>query len=276
MIVRMTWGALLGVTLWTHAAGAADTTLRIPPSESAAKAALNASPRHGEIIDVALAGSAPLRAWITYPERADKAGTVIVIHEIFGLTDWIRGVCDQLSADGFIAIAPDLLSGYGAGGGGTDSFPSRDDVVKAVRALTPEVVRARVSSARAYATSLPAANGKLATLGFCWGGSRSFEQAATMPAPNACVVYYGTSPDSATLARVRAPVLGLYGADDARVTSTIPAAKKALGRGFTSYEFAKAGHGFLRAQDERDGANASAARGAWPQTIAFLRKHLGR
>ncbi len=251
---------------------------KVPPSEATAKAALETTPRHGEFIDVQVAeGEAPIRTWVVYPERKDKAGVVILIHEIYGLSDWMRGVADQLAADGFIAVAPDLISGLGPGGGGTDSVPSRDDVVKLVRGISPERTAMLIDAVRAHATKLPAANGKVATLGFCWGGARSFEYAAASPPPQAAVVYYGTSPDSATLLRVTAPVLGNYGGDDARVNATIEPAQKALKQLKRSYDpniYEGAGHGFLRQQDAREGANLKATQAAWPKTIAFLRKAL--
>jgi len=250
----------------------------LPPSEETAKAQLDVSPRHGEFVDVPWAkDKAPLRTWIVYPERKGKAGVVLIIHEIYGLSDWIRGVADQLAREGFIAVAPDLISGLGPGGGGTDSVASRDDVVKLVRALTPEETTLRLDAVRAWATRLPAANGRIATMGFCWGGGRSFGYAATSSPPAAAVVFYGTSPDSAALPRVKAPVLGHYGGDDARVNATIEPAKVVLDKLGVRYEphvYEGAGHGFLRAQTQRDGANLKATREAWPRTLAFLRDHL--
>jgi carboxymethylenebutenolidase len=146
---------------------------------------------------------------------------VIVIHEIFGLSDWARSVADQLAADGFIAIAPDLLSGHGKDGGGTDSYPSRDDVTKAVGQLKAPEVTAGLNAVRDYGLKLPAASGKTATVGFCWGGGKSFAFAADQPEIDAAVVYYGTPPAPAGLAKIKAPVLGLYGGSDARVTATV-------------------------------------------------------
>jgi carboxymethylenebutenolidase len=251
---------------------------RFPPSEEQAKAALDSSPRHGEYVDVRLpSGGAPIRTWIVYPERKDRAGVVIIVHEIFGLSDWIRGVADQLAREGFIAVAPDLISGLGPGGGGTDSVPSRDDVVKLVRALTPADANARLDAVRARAVKLPAANGRSAAIGFCWGGARSFAYAAAQPALDGAVVYYGTSPETAELVKIKAPVLGLYGGDDARVNATIPAAETEMKRLSKSYEphvYEGAGHGFLRAQEGREGANLKATQQAWPRTIAFLKERL--
>src|SRR5262249_14202001 len=154
-----------------------------------AKAALEASPRHGEYIDVKT-DSGPVRTWIVYPERKDKAGVVILIHEIFGLSGWIRAVADQLAREGFIAVAPDLISGHGPGEGGAERAPSRDAGARLVRAGTREEGTARLDAVRAWATKLPAANGRSATIGFCWGGGRSFAYAVSQPALDAAVVFY--------------------------------------------------------------------------------------
>jgi carboxymethylenebutenolidase len=268
---------LLAAAFTLSAAPASAAPMPLPPAEDSALAALNRSPRHGEWVDVAYPGHAPLRTWVVYPERSSKAGVVLVIHEIFGLTDWIRSVADRLAGEGFIAVAPDLISGLGPGGGGTDSTASRDDAVKLVRLLTPEESAARLSTVRDWAVKLPSANGKLATIGFCWGGGRSFAAAAMTPAPRGCVVYYGTAPDSAQILHVQAPVLAHYGGDDARVNATIDAAKAALAKAKVPYDphiYPGAGHGFLRQQTLRDGANQKAAEQSWPLTITFLRNHL--
>jgi carboxymethylenebutenolidase len=249
----------------------------LPPSETQAKAAVEKSPRHGEWVDIKLPSGTPIRTWVVYPERKEKAGVVIVIQEIYGLSDWLRGVADQLARDGFIAVAPDLISGMGPNGGGTDSVASRDEVVKLVRALTPEEATARLKAVHDYAVKIPAGNGKTATIGFCWGGGRSFSFAATQPELDAAVVYYGTSPEAAEIAKIKAPVLGLYGEDDARVNATIPPAEaemKKLGKTYEPHIYKGAGHGFLRQQDGREGANLKATQEAWPRTIAFLRENL--
>lgn len=265
-----------------HAAPATTATApardpNLPPDEASAKDALEHSPRHGEYADVAMPGGGPaIRAWVVYPERRDAAPVVLVIHEIFGLSDWIRGVADQLAREGFIAVAPDLISGLGPGGGGTESLPGRDSVVAAIRRVTPAMAAERLDAVRAWATALPAANGRCGTVGFCWGGSRSFEYAASAAGLSAAVVYYGSSPDSATLAKVSAPVLGLYGGDDARVNATIAPAKRVLAaheRSYEPHQFEGAGHGFLRQQPGREGANLAATKAAWPKTVAFLRQH---
>ena len=249
----------------------------LPPAEDTARAALEKSPRHGEYVDVKVGSADSVRTWIVYPERKEKAGVVLIIHEIYGLSDWIRGVADQLARDGFIAVAPDLITGKGQNGGGTDSVASRDEVVKLIRGLTADEVTARLNGVRDWAVKLPAANGKSATIGFCWGGGKSFAYASSQPKLNAAVVYYGTSPEASDLAKIQAPVLGLYGGDDARVDATIPPAEaemKKLGKKYEPHLFEGAGHGFLRAQGDRNGANLKATRQAWPRTVSFLREKL--
>jgi len=251
-------------------------SLAIPPDAEHAKEALANSPRHGEWVDVKLPDGKKVVTWVVYPEKKEKAGVVIVIHEIFGLSDWVRGVADTFAREGFIAVAPDLLSGMGPNGGGTDSLG--EDATKVIRTLTPEAVATRLDAVRAYALGLPAANGKVGSVGFCWGGAASFNYAAAQPKLDAAVVFYGTSPsDPAAYAKITAPVLGHYGGDDERVDATIPAAEEAmkkLGKSYTAKIYAGAGHGFLRQLSGRDGANLKASQEAWPATVAFFRKQL--
>ena len=247
----------------------------LPPGEAQARERLNSSPRHGEWATVG-DDAEKTKAWVVYPERSDKAPVVMVIHEIFGLTDWIRSVADQLAADGFIAIAPDLLTGKGPDGGGTESV-DRDGAVALIRKLEPAEVFRRLNAVAHYGMNLPAARPEFATIGFCWGGAMSFAYAAEQPKLGAAVVYYGTSPSGEALARVQAPVLGLYGGDDARVNATVAPADetmKKLGKSYQHETYEGAGHGFLRAQDQREGANLRAAQQAWKQTIEFLKKEL--
>jgi carboxymethylenebutenolidase len=250
----------------------------IPPGEAGAKAVLEKSPRHHEWASIAVPGTdLKLNSFVAYPERKDKAPVVIVIHEVYGLTDWIRAVSDRLAGEGFLAIAPDLLSGRGPGGGGTEAFASRDDVVKAVRELEPTKVVNMLDAVKTFGAGLPAATQKLATVGFCWGGGQSFNYAASQPGLGAAVVYYGSPPPPEALPALRAPVLGLYGEDDARITTTVGPTEektKELGKVYLTHIYKGAGHGFLRAQEERNGANLEASRQAWPATIEFLRKNL--
>jgi carboxymethylenebutenolidase len=250
----------------------------IPPGAAEASARLAASPRHGEWAMVSAGGADSVRAWVVYPERAERAPVVIVVHEIFGLTHWVRGVADQLAADGFIAVAPDFLTGRGVPNG-ADGQPVADSAVAAVRGLNAADVQRRIDAVARYATALPAANGRYGITGFCWGGSVAFAHAAHSQAVGASVVFYGTSPATERLGSIRAPVLGLYGENDARVNATIaPAdsAMRALGRTYEHATYPGAGHGFVRQQDGQNGANLAATQAAWPRAIAFFRQHLGR
>lgn len=249
-----------------------------PPAGSTDVAArLTASPRHGEWVTIRSGTNDSVRAYVVHPERAQRAPVVVVIHEIFGLTSWIRGVADQLAAEGYVAIAPDLLTGKAPLGPG-DSL-THETARTVIQTLQPDEVHRRIADVGQWALRQPSAAGSYATLGFCWGGSASFQHAVRSPAGlGAAVVFYGGSPPAAVLGSVRVPVLGLYAGDDARVNSTVPAADsamKALGKTFEYRMFGNSGHGFLRQQDGRDGANLAAAQQSWPMAIAFLRKHLG-
>ncbi|HUO50988.1 MAG TPA: dienelactone hydrolase family protein [Gemmatimonadaceae bacterium] len=252
----------------------ADTML--PPSATDAAARLAASPRHREWVMIPAGNGDSVGAWVIYPERRTKAPVVLVVHEIFGLSTWVKAVGDQLAAQGFIAIVPDLLTGKRVPMNGPDSI-SIDSAIVLIRTLKPEDVQRRLVAAAAYGMKLPAALPKYGIVGFCWGGGVSFAHAALGPAVSASVVFYGVSPDSSLIGMVHAPVLGLYGGDDARVDATIPGADSVLqrlGRTYDHFVFAGAGHGFARDQAGRNGANYAAIQQAWPKTIAWFRKYL--
>jgi len=250
-------------------------------AEHAAKA-LAESPRHGEWVDIALPDGVKLKSFVVYPERKDKAGVVLVIHDIRGMSDIPRALGDQLAQDGFIAIVPDFLSGKGPNGGGTDSLGNA--VGQTIQALTDEEMTARLNAAMEYGKKIPASNGKTAVIGFCWGGTRSWQYAINQPNLNAAIVYYGnptgstaTDAPEANLAKIKAPVIGFYGGNDARIDATIPpteAAMQKLGKSYEKHIYDGAGHGFMGAQAGAGGANLKAAEQAWPLTIAFLQKNL--
>ena len=246
----------------------------IAPSATTVAARLASSPRHAEWVMVPT-GRDSIRAWIVYPQRPDKAPVVLVVHEIFGLSSWIRGVADQLAADGFIAIAPDLLTGKLPGPPDTTNA---DAARAAIRTLDAADVQRQLDAIGRYGMALPSAKARYGIVGFCWGGATSFNHAAHQPVLGASVVYYGGSPDVARLDSVQAPVLGLYGGDDARVNSTIPRADsvlKARGKVFEPHIFDGAGHGFLRQHEGDHGvANMAASQQAWPLTVAWFRRYI--
>jgi carboxymethylenebutenolidase len=215
-----------------------------------AKTRLEASPRHHEYVALKH-GDRTVQAFVVYPEVKTKAPVVILIHEIFGLSDWAKEMADELAAKGFIVIAPDLLSGFGPNGGGSSEFPDQDAAVKAVSGLNPDTVMADLDAAADYGKHLPAANGKIAVIGFCWGGSKSFAFAAHRKDLSAAFVFYGTGPADVTT--ITAPVYGFYAGNDARIGATIPGiteAMKAAGKKYEPVTYDGAGHGFMRAGED--------------------------
>ena len=248
----------------------------LPPVEADAKDRLNSSPRHGEWARYPAAGGDSVDAWVVYPERTDKAPVVIVIHEIFGLSDWVRSVADQFAAEGFIAVAPDFLSGKAPEGKGSVGL-ERDSATALIRGLDPGEIVRRLDATVEYAQALPAASDKFSVVGYCWGGAISFSYATQRGDLGAAVVFYGTSPPVQSLATVSAPVLGLYGGSDNRVNATVPPAAeelRRLGKRFESETYPGAGHGFLRQQDGQNGANKEAATKGWERTVNFLKAEL--
>jgi carboxymethylenebutenolidase len=215
-----------------------------------AKQRLEKSSRHGEWVQIKH-NNRTVQAFVVYPETKQKAPVVIVIHEIFGLTDWVRTVADQLAANGYIAVAPDLLSGMGPKGGGTSEFPGTQDAVKAISALDPDQITTDLNAVADYAKKIPAGNGKIAVSGFCWGGGQSFRFATNRKDLSAAFVFYGPGPKD--VSAITAPVYGFYAGEDARIGATLPeteAAMKAAGKKYDSVTYAGAGHGFMRAGED--------------------------
>jgi carboxymethylenebutenolidase len=241
-----------------------------------AKAKLEKSPRHGEWVDVKN-GPRAVRCFIVYPEVKNAAPAVIVIHEIFGMTDWVRDVADQLAAAGYIAIAPDLLSGAGPKGGGSADFASVDDVRGAISKLPTEQITGDLNAVADYLKALPSANGKVAAAGFCWGGGQSFRFACNRPDLKAACVFYGPPPDATEMAKIQCPVYGFYGGNDNRISSMIPkteALMKAAGKTYEPVTYEGAGHGFMRAGEDPQGqeANKKAHDQGWERMRSILGK----
>ena len=240
-----------------------------------AKAKLEKSPRHGEWVDVKK-GARAVRCFIVYPEVKEAAPAVIVIHEIFGMTDWVRGVADQLAAAGY--IAPDLLSGAGPKGGGSSDFASVDDVRGAIFNLPPDQITGDLNAVADYVKALPSANGKLAVAGFCWGGGQAFRFACNRPDLKAACVFYGPPPaEAAEIAKIKCPVYGFYGGNDNRISSTIPKTgelMKAAGKTYEPVTYEGAGHGFMRAGEQPDAqeANKKARDEGWTRLKGVLGK----
>jgi carboxymethylenebutenolidase len=235
-----------------------------------AKTRLEKSPRHGEWVEFK-SGERTLKAFVVYPEKNEKAPVVLVIHEIFGLTDWVRGVCDQLAENGVIAIAPDLLSGQ--------TYNDIDGARKAISALPKEQVKADLDATSEYAlTKIPAANGSLAVCGFCWGGGWAFGYASVNPKLKAAYSFYGTAVDNAEdAAKIPCPVYGFYGENDSRVNATIPKGEelmKAAGKKYEPVIYKAAGHGFMRDGEDPNGKaeNKQARDDAWARWKTLLKQ----
>lgn len=244
----------------------------LPAGASNVQARLQSSPRHAEWVTVK-DGADSVRAYLVYPERRDNAPVVVVIHEIFGLSNWVKGVADQLAADGFIAIAPELLTMKDVPQT-AQGEPDPQAARSAIQTLDQEWAQRMARKTAEYAMNLPAATKKYGIVGYCWGGSFVWQQAIRYPDLGAAVSYYGTTPTTG-YDKISAPVLGLYGQNDQRVNATIAradSAMKALNKTFEYHIYDGAGHGFLRAQDQP--ANLEATRKAWPETITFFRESL--
>ncbi len=247
------------------------------PAQDWARAKLDASPRHSEWYDVKN-GDRTVKTFVVYPERKDKAPVVLVIHEIFGASDWAMNVCDQLAANGYIAVMPDLLSGMGPDGGRTTSFKDQQAVMEAVSNLPDDQVTGDLNAAADYALKFPSANGKLAVAGFCWGGTQTFRFATNRKDLSAAFVFYGTGPtDPNEIAKINAPVFGYYGSMDNRVTSTVGDQTTAMGaadKKYTPTIFEGAGHGFMRSGEDPNGKpeNKRAHDAAWGMWLIELSK----
>jgi|SRR5687768_14230853 len=272
--------AIIGAACAAGAKTAADLaqtqTNGLPASATEAVARLAASPRHGEWVTVKTGPSDSIRAYLVYPERRNNAPVVLVIHEIFALSNWVRAVADQLAADGFIAIAPDLLTMKNipmTAAGEPDGAAAR----AAIGSFADPVHHRNARLVAEYAMNLPAAEKKYGVVGYCWGGGFVWQHALQYPDVAAGVSYYGTAPAPAELSKLgKTPILGLYGGSDQRVNATVPpadSAMKALNKVFDPHIFEGAGHGFLR-QQETPPANLEATRRAWPLTVGWFRQYI--
>jgi carboxymethylenebutenolidase len=269
------WGMLLVVALLAQGA-----KLEVAAGQEWAVKQLEESPRHGEWVVIEYGGR-KVDAFVVFPEVKEKAMAVVVIHEIFGLTDWVRTVADELAANGYIAIAPDLLSGSGPEGGNTSSFKGGDGARQAIAKLAPDQITADLDASADYVAKLPACNGKVAVAGFCWGGGQAFRYATNNPKLVAAFPFYGSGPTvAAELDRVACPVYGFYARNDARINTTVEQSEKlmqAAGKTFEPVYYDDAGHGFMRAgqaPDASEGNRAGRAE-AWKRLLALLKKTAG-
>jgi carboxymethylenebutenolidase len=241
------------------------------------KERLEKSPRHQEWVTVKN-GDRTVHAFVVYPEVKDKALAVVLIHENRGLSDWVRAVADRLAEHGYIALAPDLLSGMAPGGGKTSDFASGDAAREAISKLPPDQVTGDLNAVCDYAVKIPACTGKVAVAGFCWGGTQTFRFATNRAELAAAFVFYGSGPtDKDAIAKIKCPVYGFYGGNDARINETVPKSKELMkdaGKTYDPVTYEGAGHGFLRAGEDAKAtdANRKAHEEAWKRWLELLRK----
>jgi carboxymethylenebutenolidase len=240
-----------------------------------AQAQLKKSSRHREWVTVKH-DSRAVQTFIVYPESKDKRPVALIIHEIFGLTDWAQELADEVAEAGYIAVAPDLLSGMAPNGGRTSDFPG-DKAIEAINHLNPDQITADLNAVADYALKLPASNGKLFVGGFCWGGGQAFRFATNRPDLGAAFVFYGPPPDKDAMARIKAPVYGFYAGNDQRIGATLPDAianMKAAGKTFEPVTYDGAGHGFMRAGEAPDAKDADrkARADAWKRWKSLMER----
>ncbi len=221
---------------------------------------LESSPRHHEWVDIDSAGGRKVHTFVVYPEVEKPATTVIVIHENRGLTDWVRSVADQLAEAGYLAVAPDLLSGTAPGGGGTPEYGAEDKAIQGIYKLPQPQVTADLDAVFDYAKNLPAGNKVVAVGGFCWGGGQTFAYATHNPNIAAGFVFYGSAPkEESAYKDIKAPVYGFYGGQDFRISGDVPNVEKRMkqiGKKYDPVIYDGAGHGFMRqGETTTDAAN---------------------
>ena len=238
-----------------------------------ARAKVDKSPRHREWVTVKHDGRS-VETFVVYPEVSDQRPVVLIIHEIFGMTDWVQDLADQVAEAGYIAVAPDLLSGMAPNGGRSSDFP-QGRAVEAVSHLNPDQITADLNAVADYALKIPSANGKLYVAGFCWGGGQSFRFGTNRSDLSAAFVFYGPPPPADAMARINAPVYGFYGGNDERIGATIPTARtemKAAGKVYEPVTYEGAGHGFMRAGEMPDAnaGNQKARDEAWARWKSIL------
>lgn len=239
------------------------------------KQRLEKSPRHHEWVEVPAANGRKVKSFLVFPETDKPVPAVIVIHENRGLNDWARSVADQLAAKGFVAIAPDLLSGTGPNGGGTESFGA--NATQGIYALSPEQVTSDLDAVAKYVSGLDATNDKIVVAGFCWGGGQSFRYATHNPELDAAFVFYGSAPSEEDLAKLKVPVYGFYGGNDFRITGQVPKVSETLkssGKKFEPVTYEGAGHGFMRSGEAPDASaeNKKAMEQGWERWVEILKK----
>jgi carboxymethylenebutenolidase len=247
-----------------------------------AKTMLGKSPRRREWVSIKQ-GTRSVESAVAYPQSQDKAPAMIVIHEIFGMTDWVENVADEFAEAGFIAVAPDLLSGMAPNGGRTKDFPAPEGggfggpVGQAIGKLPPDQITADLNAVVDYCRSLKSCNGKVCVVGFSWGGSQAFRFAANRKDLSAAFVFYGGGPTPDTMASIQAPVYGFYAGNDARINASLPQTQeqmKAAGKFYEIVTYEGSAHGFMRSGEQPGATEADkkARDAAWAKLKSLAPK----
>lgn len=240
-----------------------------------AREQLEQSPRHHEWVQVEY-DNRTVHSFVAYPEHSENTLAVIVIHENRGLSDWVRSFADQVAEAGYLAIAPDMLSGFDENHSRTSDFSSSDDARDAIYQLDADQITSDLEAVREYIANAPSSNGTTVVAGFCWGGSQTFRFATNSDEIEAAYVFYGSPPDDAEMIRnITAPVYGFYGENDQRINATIPQTEKVMAGYNLTYDYViydGAGHAFMRAGDDPDGSTSSekARDDAWERFMKLL------
>ncbi|MHB0959419.1 MAG: dienelactone hydrolase family protein [Pirellulaceae bacterium] len=266
------WAATMGIVLVGASLGAAQPPERLPPGER-----LEKTPRHHEWVDATTVAGNKIRSLLVFPEVKEPVTAVVVIHENRGLNEWARSLTDQVAECGYVAIAPDLLSGKGPEGGGTDSFATGDDARTALYALSDQEVREALDAATQKVRDLEATTDKVVVIGFCWGGGKAFDYAAHNENISAACVFYGSAPAKEVLQKIKVPVYGFYGGNDFRITGEVPAVRDAMKQWEKTFDpvvYEGAGHGFMRAGEESTAseANRQGRDEAWKRLLDLLKQ----
>lgn len=236
---------------------------------------LENSPRHHEWVEIDANGRT-VHSFVAYPETDQPVPSVIVIHENRGLTDWVRSFADQVAAAGYIAIAPDLLSGFSGDYQRTNDFASSDDARDALYQLNPDQITQDLNAVRDYISNLASSDGTVVVAGFCWGGSQTFRYATNSNQIAAGLVFYGSAPEEAeAVQQIAAPIYGFYGENDARINAGIPAIEELMEAYDNPYEYEiypGAGHAYMRDGDNPEGsqANKNARDASWERLKVIL------
>jgi carboxymethylenebutenolidase len=220
-----------------------------------------------------MSGDIKLSGYLSKPKKKGRYPAIIVIHENRGLNDHTRDVARRFAAEGYVALAADALSRKG----GTAAMDTPEKVRQAFASIPPSDVMKDLNAGLAFLnTHGGVKKGKLASIGFCWGGARSFLLAAESNELKAAVVFYGSAPNEETLAKIHAPVFGIYGEADTRITAAVPQVAETMkkhGKKFEYKIYPGAQHAFFNDTNPQR-YNAEAANDAWVMTLAFLKRSL--